>query len=150
WTLRAASTGVPLSGQAAAVSLWSPPMAPRIATTGARHDHGPRVAAAAFLGTLLSAIVTVHPASARGPMFAAAFQGLDTGGAQPTDIKAADFNGDGHLDLAVSTVSGQVFLFLGNGDGTFRPNPNLPGIVFCMGVVAGDFNGDGRVDLAFA
>jgi hypothetical protein len=42
---------------------------------------------------------------------------------QITSIVAADFDGDGNLDLAVSTGpsgNGSVWVLLGNGDGTFR------------------------------
>jgi hypothetical protein len=68
----------------------------------------------------------------------------------------ADFNGDGKLDIAVlGTGAGgpflevqQLFVVLGNGDGTFQvpvgyPTGNKP-----AGLIAGDFNGDGKVDLA--
>ena len=53
---------------------------------------------------------------------------------------AADFNGDGKLDMAVG--SGAVLL--GKGDGTFQPEVDYP-----LGVplAVGDFNNDGKPDL---
>ncbi len=44
-------------------------------------------------------------------------------GTIPTAIVAGDFNGDGHLDLAVANRqrSDTVSVLLGNGDGTFQP-----------------------------
>ena len=59
-----------------------------------------------------------------------------------------DFNGDGHLDLALADAYG-VSVLLGNGDGTFQP-PILYDIRDFQAIVAGDFNGDGHLDLALA
>ena len=43
-------------------------------------------------------------------------------GSDPIAIVAGDFNGDGHLDLAVANdVDSTVSVLLGNGDGTFQP-----------------------------
>ena len=84
-----------------------------------------------------------------------------------SQIKAADLNGDGHLDLIavdliptgsitpggisiLLTVAGHVAVSLGNGDGTFRP-PNFlpvtstPGAIFSVAVA--DFNGDKKLDI---
>jgi hypothetical protein len=66
-------------------------------------------------------------------------------------LVAADFNGDGKLDLAVVgdyVSSGGVTILLGNGDGTFAAaGPNLdPSGDFAL-IATGDFNGDGIPDL---
>jgi hypothetical protein len=76
----------------------------------------------------------------------------------PTSILAADFNGDGRVDLAVtdSTLdvepAGQLFgavsIFLNNGDGTFQPLPPIPVPGGPSGITSGDFAGNGRIDLA--
>jgi hypothetical protein len=60
---------------------------------------------------------------------------------------AADFNGDGKLDLA--TIGPKVQVFLGKGDGTFGPGKPVPSLsTHGQTLVAGDFNGDGKQDLA--
>jgi hypothetical protein len=78
------------------------------------------------------------------------FQGLvgyKTDGAQlNSQVAAADFNGDGFLDLAVS--SGSISILLGNGDGTFQPA--VPYSSGAGSVSIADLNGDGRPDLIVA
>jgi hypothetical protein len=71
-------------------------------------------------------------------------------GTNPVAIVAADFGGDGRLDLAVANQGvlaqgpGSVSVLLGNGDGTFahqvtyNMNENL------LTILAGDFTGDGH------
>jgi len=81
------------------------------------------------------------------------------------DIVAADFNGDGKLDLAVANVGvsaspeptgSNVTILLGQGDGTFSTGAVLPLTPdFAQGtagrlLTAADFNNDGKIDLAVA
>jgi hypothetical protein len=56
---------------------------------------------------------------------------------------AADFNGDGSLDLAGTGSSTRIRL--NNGAGTFGPSVDVGGPG--QDLAAGDFNGDGRLDL---
>jgi hypothetical protein len=70
-----------------------------------------------------------------------------TGGpVDPTFLALGDFNGDGTPDLLLDPtffVGGQVFL--GNGDGSFRPGPNVPSSVGFAAVA--DLNRDGQRDI---
>lgn len=76
----------------------------------------------------------------------------DFGGMTAVSVAAADFNGDGHLDVAIPNRDFNVVnILLGDGKGAF-------GSVLDIGtqavpptqVVVGDFNGDGNVDLGLA
>ena len=72
----------------------------------------------------------------------------NTVGAYTGWLTAADFNGDGNLDLIAFTTSGQAVL-LGYGSGAFNSVPqNTP--IFGTASAVGDFNGDGKLDLAVA
>lgn len=70
---------------------------------------------------------------------------------RPTSVTTADFNGDGHLDLAVTDLLWwRVAILPGRGDGTFAE-----AVAFGVGhgpetPAAADLNGDGRPDLIVA
>ncbi len=72
-----------------------------------------------------------------------------------SDLVAADFNGDGNLDLAFTKTSGYstqpsfaVKLMLGNGTGGFSAATSFAIGSFPEDIEVGDFNGDGRPDIA--
>lgn len=73
------------------------------------------------------------------------------------DIKAADFNNDGKLDLAISFQgSGNMRILQGEGTGGFTALPKLSGlpdygvINTYTGMAAADLDGDGNIDIAVA
>jgi hypothetical protein len=83
--------------------------------------------------------------------YTVAYSKLDyTTDTTPQDVVTADFNGDGHLDLAVATGNNTVSILLGSGTGTFPTHVqySVPGDP--VAIIAGDFNGDGKVDLITA
>jgi hypothetical protein len=74
-------------------------------------------------------------------------------GRDPMSVAVGDFDGDGHIDLAVANsdiTSASVSILLGNGDGTFRPRTDYATDIIPVHVVAADFNGDKILDLAVA
>jgi len=74
-------------------------------------------------------------------------------GKQPQAIVAADFNGDGKLDLAIANAADNtVTILLGNGDGTFTQASGSPIAVGTApyAIVAADFRANGKLDLAIA
>jgi FG-GAP-like repeat/Abnormal spindle-like microcephaly-assoc'd, ASPM-SPD-2-Hydin/Cep192 domain 4/HYDIN/CFA65/VesB-like, Ig-like domain len=93
--------------------------------------------------------VAIHLGNGDGTFAPATFYDYP-GGAN--GLAVADFNDDGRLDLAVTTFSNNspyIFIFLGNGDGSFRLPIGSP-TTDELPIVVGDFNGDGKLDIAHA
>jgi hypothetical protein len=72
------------------------------------------------------------------------------GNAGPWQVQVADLNGDGNLDI-VSSNNNESYLsiYLGKGDGTFKPPAKAPCAFAPENMVILDFNGDGIPDIAF-
>lgn len=69
----------------------------------------------------------------------------------PVAVTPADFNEDGHLDLALATSGwANVAVMLGNGNGSFGAAANIPVGGPPWSVAVADFNNDGHLDMASA
>ncbi|HEU4772373.1 MAG TPA: VCBS repeat-containing protein, partial [Candidatus Udaeobacter sp.] len=63
----------------------------------------------------------------------------------------ADFNHDGDLDLVFSSkATPEVFVLLGNGNGTFGPETSFSSLGPPSSLVVADFNNDTHTDLAMS
>ena len=72
-------------------------------------------------------------------------------GSAPYAIAAADFDGDGKLDLAVArNGANDVAIFTGKGDGTFNAATTFAAGTGPVALAVADFNGDKKLDLAVA
>lgn len=76
----------------------------------------------------------------------------------PIALTVADFNEDGKADLAIAG-NFSIYVFSGNGDGTFNPTPGSPdpvpsppyddfGSPYIGSIAVGDFNHSGHVGMA--
>jgi hypothetical protein len=65
----------------------------------------------------------------------------------PICLFAADYNGDGKLDLAVLKASDTLSVLLGNGDGTFQPHTDYATHSRSTQLRLGDLNDDQKPDL---
>lgn len=67
------------------------------------------------------------------------------------DVQVADFDGDGHLDIALACHFLRNYVLYGNGKGDFTRVVELPRAserITSRAMVKADFDGDGRMDLA--
>jgi hypothetical protein len=79
------------------------------------------------------------------------YEPANTAGYLPGYVVAADFNGDGKLDVAIADgYDRDVSVILGNGDGTFQFATQAWSVGAGPIPALGDFNGDGLVDIATA
>lgn len=70
----------------------------------------------------------------------------------PLPVVLGDFNGDGHLDIAIGEIdidgeNPQVEIWLGAGDGTFANAAAVPLKAAPLALAIGDFNRDGKLDI---
>jgi hypothetical protein len=73
-------------------------------------------------------------------------------GTYPSSVTSADFNGDGKVDLAISSGAlDNVGILLGNGTGSFGvPTTYASQAMGPISVISADFNKDGKMDIALA
>jgi len=70
-------------------------------------------------------------------------------GVNPFSVTSADFDGDGHADLATANAnSGKVTVLLGDGAGSFSTAKGFEAAGSLRSVTSADFNGDSKPDIA--
>ena len=90
----------------------------------------------------LCALATAVTAHAQELLPAVSFRSI--AGVQGA-MHPADFNGDGIVDFAALGASNALQVWIGNGDGSFRPP--AASTVYVSPAGTGDINGDGRTDV---
>jgi hypothetical protein len=68
--------------------------------------------------------------------------------AQVNDVRAADLNGDGNLDLVTANLqTATLSIFIGNGDGTFQQDSLIEGGKYNAFLAVDDLDNDGDNDI---
>jgi hypothetical protein len=97
---------------------------------------------------LVAIVIPTLLLGAAQPAWAALTRGKDVRLNFPAyDIAAADFNGDGGQDLALTDKQHSVWVLKGRGDGTFKSASQLTLGNGPQNLAVGDFNSDGRKDI---
>ena len=118
-----------------------------VAVADFNHDGKVDVAAAA----LYTGQVAILLGNGNGTFQPALYYTIDSELESVCWIAAADFQGNGNLDLAVADLLGSnISILLGNGDGTFQPPVQYLTTQQPSLVAVGDFNHDGKPDLILA
>lgn len=100
---------------------------------------------------LVSGILTLWLAAARGQSANFVLASTPVVGNGPDAVAVADVNGDGKPDLiAASYGSKSLTVLLNNGGGIFTSNTSYATPVGSTCLVAADVNGDGKLDLIYA
>ncbi len=116
-----------------------------IGTKDMRRRHGNRALVTAFAVLVASFGVWAAP-----PVRFAAPINSPIGTLDAIAIVAADFNGDGILDIADGAFNNRSLeILIGAGDGTFLPKTNYFVLGYSSRITVADFNNDKKPDLAF-
>lgn len=129
------------------ISLPAGAHAAFLAAADLNHDSRPDL----IIASAEAGVVTILLNDGGGRFHPAAGSPFNSG-PSPNDFAVADFNHDGHPDLAiVNTQTPFISVLLGDGHGAFHAAPGSPvrteSSPHPHGVVAGDFTGRGAIDL---
>jgi len=100
-------------------------------------------------GNVTSIVENVGESNSGGDLTLGEVASFDVG-ENPEPVVAADFNGDGALDLVTGntgTNSSGVSILLGNGDGSFSEKTDYLVGALPKAIATGDVNSDGNIDL---